>query len=132
VIRPSRLLDPVRAFLAEPRCAVLSTVSAAGEPHQAVLHYMLEDDGLLLNGCADRLWVRHLLARPAASLVVHDAADSQHWVGLKGEARLLREGPDALQDAMAQARRYAEDPEGFRGQRRISFRLVPRRVYEYR
>jgi PPOX class probable F420-dependent enzyme len=126
------VLDAVRVYLSEPRCAVLSTVGADGTPHQAVLHYLLEPDGLVLNGRVDRRWARHLRDGGRVSIVVHDADDYLHWVGIKGRAEPLRDGDAAVEDAMTLARRYGEDPEAFRGQERVSFRVVPERVFENR
>jgi PPOX class probable F420-dependent enzyme len=128
---PSARLDAVREFLAAPRCAVLTVLDASGAPHPAVVHYLVAGGSLLVNGRADRRWVGHLLRDDRVSVVVHDAADDQHWVGLKGTAELLRTGPEAVEDAMSIARRYGEDPEAFGTQERVSFRVVPGNVSEY-
>jgi PPOX class probable F420-dependent enzyme len=125
-------LDSVRDYLSEPRCAVLSTVGADGAPHQAVLHYLLEDEALVLNGRVDRRWARNLRDGGPVSIVVHDAGDYLHWVGVKGRAEPVRDGEAAVEDAMTLARRYGEDPEDFRGQQRVSFSVVPERVFENR
>lgn len=125
-------LDSVRDFLAAPRCAVLSTLDASGAPHQTVVHYFLEEDGLVVNGRPDRLWAKHLRRDPRVSVVVHDSDDSLHWVGIKGSARVLHEGQQAVQAAMDLARRYDEDPEEFRHLQRVSFAIEPRRVFESR
>jgi PPOX class probable F420-dependent enzyme len=122
------MLDPVRGYLSEPRCAVLSSVGADGAPHQAVVHYLLGDDHLVVNARSDRIWASNLRRDPRVSLVVHDARDPLHWVGVKGTAALLREG--AVEDAVALARRYGEDPAPYETQQRVSFRIVPRRVFE--
>jgi hypothetical protein len=78
----------LRAYLVEPRCAVPTTLARDGSPHQAVVHYQLEDDAILIN-----------------------ADDPLHWVGIKGAAELVRKGATAVEDAMAIARRYSEDRE---------------------
>jgi PPOX class probable F420-dependent enzyme len=124
-------LDPVRAYLAAPRLAVLSTLDAAGAPHQAVVHYWLAGGSILVNGRADRRWVVNLCRDPRISLVIADADRPLHWVGVKGHAEPAAQGDAAVEDAMALARRYGEDPESFRGQERVSLRVLPRRVYEY-
>ena len=128
---PVRHLDPVRQYLEAPRPAVLAMVAPDGGPHQAVVHYLLDGDALVVNGRADRRWAATLGHDARVSLVVHDADRSQHWVGIKGSAHLLRTGRPARADAMAMARRYGEDPAVHEGQDRVSFRIVPRRVYEY-
>jgi PPOX class probable F420-dependent enzyme len=123
-------LDAVRDYLSEPRCAVLSTVGPDGAPHQAVLHYLLEPDALVLNGRVDRRWARNLRDGGRVSVVVHDTEDSLHWVGIKGRATPIAHGQPAVEDAMTVARRYGEDSEEYRHQERVSFRLVPDRVFE--
>jgi PPOX class probable F420-dependent enzyme len=127
---PSALLDPVRGYLAEPRFAVLSTNGPDGVPHPAVVHYRLERDALVVNGRADRRWISNLRRDPRVSVVVHDADRPSYWVGIKGSVELLRTGQAAVDDATALARRY-EDPAVFEGQQRVSYRILPRRVYEY-
>jgi PPOX class probable F420-dependent enzyme len=126
-----RLLDPVRRYLSTPRCAVLSSVASDGAPHQAVVHYLLEHHGLLINGRTDRRWSSNLRRDPRISLVVHDADQPLHWVGLKGTAELFREGRSAVDDAMAMARRYGEDLAAYEDQERVSFLVLPRHIYEY-
>lgn len=126
-----RLLEPVRGFLAAPRCAVLSTVGPDGGPRQIVTHYVPCEDHIRLNGHRDRLWVANVRRDPRVALIVHDHGDYLHYVSIRGRAALLDEGEDALAAAMSQAERYGEDPAGFAGQPRVSFRLEPEHVYEY-
>lgn len=124
-------IDDVRSFLCGPQRAVLSTVGSGGGPHQVVVDYAVDGDGILLNGRVDRRWVRNLRLDPRACALVHDPADVSHWVRLTGTAELLREGDGAaVEDAMAMSRRYGDDPEQFRGQHRVSWRLVPTQVLE--
>jgi PPOX class probable F420-dependent enzyme len=125
-------LDSVRDFLAPPRCAILSTLDAKGAPHQTVVHYFLEDAGLVVNGRPDRLWAKNLRRDPRVSVVVHDPDDSLHWVGIKGTARVLHEGQEAVRAAMDLARRYGEDPADYEHLQRVSFAIEPRRVFESR
>jgi PPOX class probable F420-dependent enzyme len=122
----------VRDYLSAPRCAVLSTIGPDGAPHPAVVHYLPEEDALIVNGRADRRWVINARDDRRVCVVVHDAAQPLHWVGIKGAAEFLRDGRDAVEDAMTLARRYGEDPAGYQDQQRVSFRIVPRSVTEYR
>jgi PPOX class probable F420-dependent enzyme len=124
------MLDNVRDFLRAPRCAVLSTIRADGSPHQIVIHYMPEEEGLLINGNPDRVWCRNIRRDPRVSLVVHDSDDYLHYVNIKGVAEVLREGQAAVDDAMRQAGRYGEDPEEFRHLVRVTYLVRPERVYE--
>jgi len=128
---PDRLLAPVREYLREPRCAVLSSIGIDGAPHQAVVHYLLEAGGLLVNGRPDRRWAANLRRDPRASVVIHDADRPLHWVGIKGSAQPVRDGQAAVDDAMTMARRYAEDPADYEDQERVSFLIRPHGVFEY-
>jgi PPOX class probable F420-dependent enzyme len=124
-------LTPVLEYLQAPRCAVLASIGKDGAPHQAVVHYRVHDGGLLVNGRPDRHWAGNLRRDPRASVVVHDAADSLHWVGVRGEAELLAEGADAVRDAMETASWYGEDPAAYADLERVSFLIRPGRVLEY-
>jgi PPOX class probable F420-dependent enzyme len=121
-----------RDYLSAPRCAVLSTIGPDGAPHPAVVHYLPGEDSLIVNGRADRRWVSNARGDRRVCVVVHDAAEPLHWVGIKGTAEFLRDGQAAVEDAVTLARRYGEDPAGYRDQQRVSFRIVPRSVTEYR
>jgi PPOX class probable F420-dependent enzyme len=132
VADPARLIDPVREFLAAPRCGVLATIGADGAPRQVVIHYTLGEDHIQLNGRSDRGWVTNARRDPRVTLIVHDQTDYLHYVSLRGIARPVADGDIALDGAMAQAERYGEDPANFAGQARVSFRLDPDAVYEYR
>lgn len=125
------MLDEVRQFLSTPRCAVLSTLGPDGAPRQVVIHYMLGEDHLRLNGHRDRRWVANVRRDPRVALVVHDERDYLHYVSIRGRAVLLDEGDGALAEAMRQAERYGEDPADFAGQPRVSFRVDPEHVHEY-
>jgi PPOX class probable F420-dependent enzyme len=127
-----RLIDPVRPFLAAPRCAVLSTVGPDGAPRQIVIHYTLRDDHLRLNGHRDRRWVANLRRDPRVALIVHDDSDYLHYLSIRGRATVVDEGEHALAEAMSQAERYGEDPASFARQPRVSFRVDPEHVHEYR
>jgi PPOX class probable F420-dependent enzyme len=124
-------LDDVRDYLADPRHAVLATVADDGSPHQAVVHYLLTTDGLVVNGRPGRRWATNLRRDPRVSVVVHDHDRPLHWVGIKGTAAVSAEGAEAVSDAMRIAARYGEDPEEYRNLERVSFAIAPRRVYEF-
>jgi PPOX class probable F420-dependent enzyme len=128
----STLIEPARAFLSAPRCAVLSTIGTDGAPRQIVIHYMVGEDHLRLNGHRDRHWVANLRRDPRASLIIHDQVDYLHYVSIRGTATLLDEGDTAVAEAMRQAERYGEDPAEFAEQPRVSFRISIDRLTEYR
>ena len=108
---------------------MLATTGADGWPHQAVIWYRLEPEGLVVNSREGRIWPANLRREPRASVLVEDAYD---WVALRVRAELIAEGDRALEDISEMARRYhADDPEHaeeliertFRPQRRVSFLL---------
>jgi len=129
---PTRIPPAIRAFLAEPRYAALSTVGSDGAPHQAIVWYALDGDDVLLNSRRERQWPRNLLADGRLSLAVMDAEQPTHWVGIKGRAELLRDGAAALDDIKALARRY-DDNDGarFEGQDRVTYRVTVESTFEY-
>ncbi len=125
------LIEPVRAFLSAPRCAVLSAIGTDGAPRQIVIHYLLGEDHLRINGHRNRRWVANLRRDPRASLVIHDPLDYLHYVSIRGTATLLDEGDTAVAEAMSQAERYGENPAEFAKQPRVSFRINLERLTEY-
>jgi PPOX class probable F420-dependent enzyme len=131
VIDGHDLIEPVRAFLSAPRCAVLSTIGRDGAPRQIVIHYLLGENHLRLNGHRDRRWVANLRRDPRAALIVHDDVDYLHYVSIRGTATVLDEGATAVAEAMSQAERYGEDPAEFADQPRVSFRIDIERLTEY-
>jgi PPOX class probable F420-dependent enzyme len=128
---PQADLPSVRGFLEGANRAVLATLGRDGEPHLVVVDYLVLEDGLLLNGRHGRRWVTNLRRDPRATALVHDPDDVGHWVSVRGRAELVHEGDDAsVEDAMAMSRRYGDDPEQFRGQHRVTWRLSAEQVLE--
>ncbi len=124
-------LDDVRTFLEGPHRAVLSSLGSDGSPHSVVVDYLVERDGLLVNGRVTRRWVRNLRGDPRVAALIHDHQDVTHWVRVTGIAELVREGDEAaVEDAMVMARRYGDDPGQFAGQHRVTWRLTPGQVLE--
>lgn len=124
-------IEPVRTFLSAPRCAVLSTIGPDGAPRQIVIHYLLDQDHLRINGHRDRRWVANVRRDPRVSLVVQDENDYLHYVSIRGTASVLDEGHRAVAEAMGQAERYGEDPSEFADQPRVSFRIDVEWLTEY-
>jgi PPOX class probable F420-dependent enzyme len=122
----AQLTPPARRFLETPgRYAVVTTLGEDGMPHQAVVWYRLDGETLLINSRLGRRWPAELLADPRIAFTVHDGTD---YVTLQGEAEVVAEGATALRDIQDLARRYGDDPAGFEGQQRISFRIRPRAI----
>jgi PPOX class probable F420-dependent enzyme len=131
--RPT-LSPTARAFLEPPRFAVVATLNRDGSPHQAVVWYALEGDAIVFNSRLDRHWPSNLLRDRHVSLMI---ADGYSYIELRGEVE-IDDDPERSQAVIAAlARRYQPDPEAaeeriaeFRQQRRVTFRLQPRRVFE--
>ena len=125
------LPEPILRFLDAPRFATISTLMPDGSPHQAVVWYQLDGDSLLINSRRGRRWPANLERDPRISLAVYDDASPEHWVGVRGLAAVLRDGPAALLDIQALARRYDGNPDEYVGQDRVTFRIRIVTTFEY-
>ncbi len=128
------ILDPVRAFLAESRFAVIATVDPDGAPHQAVVWYRLDGDEIVVNSAEGRRWPANLRRDPRIEVTV---ADGYRYVQARGVVTLVEDQAIAQADIAEMARRYhADDPaeaeslirDRFEKQHRITFRLRPMRL----
>jgi PPOX class probable F420-dependent enzyme len=128
---PTVIPQTIREFLAGPRFATIATIGLDGSPHQAVVWYALDGDMLYLNSRCERRWPQNLERDGRINVAVHDHGKLGHWVGLRGVAEVARTGEAAIEDIAAMARRYGGDPEGFKGQDRITFAVRIERTYEY-
>ncbi len=122
------MLSPeVRAFLAEPRFAVLATINSDGSPQQTVMWYDLEGEVLMMNTAEGRVKASNLRRDPRVSVCVEDG---YRYVTLAGHASLIEDQERAQADiARLAVRYYGEERarsmiEQFRGQRRVTI-LVP-------
>ncbi len=126
----------MRRFLeARDRYGVLATVNPDGTPLQAVIWYLVEDAGLVINSKVGRQWPTNLLRDPRCSLTVETGLD---YVAIRGVAEAIGDQERAQADIAAMARRY-DPPEQaertianqFQKETRISFLLRPRSVRVY-
>jgi PPOX class probable F420-dependent enzyme len=125
------LSDEVRAFLDEPRFAVVATIGADGAPHQAVVWYLLQGDVIVVNSADGRRWPANLRRDPRVEITIEDG---YRYVQLGGTVDVDDDQGRAQADIAAMAHRYhADDPaeaerlivDRFRLQHRVSFRLRP-------
>ena len=79
------LTAEVRAFLAEPRYAVLATINESGMPQLTAIWYELQGDAVMMNMAAGRLKHRNLQRDPRLSLCI---VDGERYVTLYGRAAL--------------------------------------------
>ena len=128
---PGGIPDDVRAYLEGVRWATIATINPDGTTHQAVIWYRLHGDKVLVNSRRGRQWPRNLERDGRTSLAIQDWSQPEHWVGLRGVARVVRTGENAVRDIEAMARRYGGDPDAFRGQDRVTFEITVDRAFEY-
>jgi PPOX class probable F420-dependent enzyme len=115
----------VRAFLEEPRFAVLATIHADGRPQQTVMWYALRDDHVLMNTAAGRLKDHNIRRDSRVSICIEDAA---RFVTIRGTVTIDDDPDTAQADIFALARRYhpqadAERFAYFRRERRETLRM---------
>ena len=82
----STLPDQVRAFLEEPRFAVLATIGHDGLPQQTVMWYDLDGDTIIMNSPSTLVKIRNLQRDPRASLCVEDTV---RFITLVGRCVLI-------------------------------------------
>lgn len=97
------LADPVRAFLDEPRFAVLATIGPDGTPHQSVMWYELQGDHVLMNTKRGRVKDRNLRRDARVSLCVEDG---YRYVTIAGRCELVTDPETAWNDIERLAVRY--------------------------
>ena len=80
--------DSVRAFLEEPRFAVMGTINRSGMPQLTVMWYALaaDDDVVIMNTVRGLLKERNLRRDPRMSLCIEDGL---RYVTLEGRAELI-------------------------------------------
>jgi PPOX class probable F420-dependent enzyme len=87
--------DHVRALLAKPNPAVVSTLRTDGQPVSVATWYLLEDDDrVLLNMDHTRVRLRHLRRDPRLTLTVLDETSWYTHVSLIGRVEELADDPD--------------------------------------
>jgi PPOX class probable F420-dependent enzyme len=127
----AQLPPAVREFLAQPRFAVIATINPDGSPHQAVVWYLLDDDGIILNSKVGRRWPSNAQRDPRVSITVEEGLD---YAVLSGTLEEIPDHELAQQHIVTMGLRY-EGPAGvarrspvWQTQERVSFRLVLRRA----
>jgi PPOX class probable F420-dependent enzyme len=126
-------LDPaVRAFLDEPRFAVLGTLNQDGSVHLTVIWYGRRDDEPIVNTTAPRMKAANIGRDPRVSLLVGESDR------LDGTARIIATGDAALRDIHDLAVRYdgetaaeKQTREVWSKQERVTYAIAVRRVYRY-
>ena len=122
------LSGAARAFLHEPRIALIATTGPDGAPHQTAIWFRLEaDDRVLVNSVDGRRWPRELEAAGRCSVAVVDEADRYRWVAVEATVESVDRSEAARDDIVGLAKHFGEhsaDGEArFRSQARVSYRL---------
>jgi PPOX class probable F420-dependent enzyme len=128
---PGGIPAHIRSFLEGVRWATIGTLNPDGSPHQAIIWYLIDGDTVVVNSRRGRQWPRNLERDGRVSLAIQDWSEPEHWVGLRGTARVLRSGPEAVRDIQLMARRYGGNPDEFNGQDRITFAISVDGAFEY-
>jgi PPOX class probable F420-dependent enzyme len=128
----AKLNDDVRAYLAEPRFAVMATIMPDGLPQQTVMWYELQGDEIVMNTRRGRIKDLNLVRDPRLSFCV---PDGYRYVTLTGTATLIEDQAVAQADIRRLAIRYHGPEKGaeqarrlFSQQERITIRLHIDRV----
>lgn len=115
----------VRAFLEEPRFAVLATLNRDGSIQQTVMWYELRGDHVMMNTAAGRTKDGNIQRNPHVSMCVEDG---YRFVTISGVATIDDDHATSQADIYALARRYNPDfKEGdypvFATQKRLTYRI---------
>lgn len=125
-----------RAFLREPRFAVLATINQDGTPQLTTMWYLLEDDGTItMNTKVSRAKERNMRRDSRISICIEDG---YKFVTLSGTVEMIDDQKIAQHDIYrlsaryhgeAKARRQME--EQFSKETRVTLRLQPESIIEY-
>lgn len=129
-----QLSDEFRAFLEEPRFAVIATINPDGSPQQTVIWYHLQGDEIMMNTAGGRVKTRNLERDPRLSFCVEDG---YRYLTLTGRVTFNDDQAVAQADTAALARRYMQPSEyepwleRFQQQHRVTLRLTIETLVAY-
>ncbi len=131
----AKLSERARAFLQEPRFAVLGTINKDGSPQLTTMWYLLEDDTIVMNTKAGRTKERNMRRDPRISVCVPDGYD---YVTITGRVEMIDDPQIAQHDIFRLAIRYdgiesakQQMEEQFSKETRESLRLKPEQIIEH-
>ena len=130
------LSEKARAYLQEPRFAVLATINRDGTPQLTTMWYLLEDNGTItMNTKVGRLKERNMRRDPRISICIEDGYD---FLTIKGTVEMIDDPEIAQHDIYRLSRRYHGEQkarrqmkEQFSKEIRVSLRLKPESIIEY-
>ncbi|MPY92251.1 MAG: hypothetical protein GEV08_04040 [Acidimicrobiia bacterium] len=135
----SRMRDAdLSEFLTRPHIGVLATLKRDATPYTVPVWWLWHEGGFWLTGTTNRVWCRHLRARPRASLCVEATEPWVGHIGVDGPVT-AHEGPafDIWPISRLLAEKYVgrDDPANaaavdaflanMRTEPRLLFRLAP-------
>jgi PPOX class probable F420-dependent enzyme len=95
--------EHIRAFLEQPRLAVLATINADGSPQLTVMWYVLIEDIVVLNMTRGLVKERNLRRDPRMAICVEDGP---RYVTLNGRAEIIEDSVVQEDDVRRMATRY--------------------------
>ena len=113
------LPDDVRALLAKPNPAVVTTLGAQGQPVSVATWYLLDGDRILVNMDEGRKRLEHLRRDPRVSLTALDESGWYTHVSLQGRVVEMREDV-GLADIDRLSEHYTGRPYPTRDRGRVS------------
>ena len=116
----------VRALLASPNFAVLSTLNADGSIHDTVVWISAEDGAVAVNSAIGRKWPANLERDPHVTVLVYEGGNPYNYVEIRGTATGSTEGADEHINALSK-KYIGQDEYPFRapGEQRIKFVIRP-------
>jgi len=103
------LTESMRAYLAEPRFAVLATINPDGMPHQTVVWYDVRQEEIVFNTARGRVKDRNMRRDERVSLCIEDG---YRYLTLQGRVRIVDDPEQTQRDIRALAIRYAGPEQG--------------------
>ena len=129
------LSDKARAFLQEPRFAVLGTLNHDGSPQLTTMWYLLEGDTIIMNTKAGRLKERNMRRDLRISVCV---PDGYSYVTISGIVEMIDDPQISQQDIYRLAVRYDGEEsakqqmeEQFSKETRVTLHLKCQHVVEH-
>jgi PPOX class probable F420-dependent enzyme len=128
---PIGISTEVRALIAHPEPAVLTTLRADGSPSSSVMWLTVDGDSILLPTKRNRIKVRHIERDPRVSIVVYDRNQITRYVQITGTAELTDYRASSLIYDLSElytgsrAHQGADDREDLR----VVIRVTPERIF---
>jgi len=82
--------DTIAEFLLEPHIGVLASLQGNGLPYTVPVWWLHDKGSFWLTGTFNRVWCKHLIARPGCSLCIEALAPVAGHVGIEATAELYQ------------------------------------------